>query len=531
MAAVTRLNGHPGKILVDATQTTWPQSTAIVIPMSAQLDCQSSPLVWQGTSGVALAVASVFASSSSPYLTEVSDCYFQGPGSVSSSTNIGVYVGADPAGVITPSNSQGSGIIFNNVKVYGFNTGWMNGSNAFLISLHHVDIEDNYNNIVSVSPGTGGVTNSGENMVLDSASVIANATNYGMYFNGFNNRWHITDTSFDYNTAANIFGAVNADFKSVHFESASQCLVSVPAATTVNMHFYGGDWYINNAISNTAFICIPSRSSLDVMTFDGGVFAASAGGATVSNFIATGAATALQLCPGFTPVLYNNAIAPASFLVDSGSSTCSGFGSSASANFVLNASSAVLGISNVLVQGPMIQSGGTGTTTVPFLLIQPGGPTLVTTWTGTGTMIGGNAPNGFSGLLFDFRVGGGGLSVFRGDWSGKIQALNYGTFSSCTVSTGACGSNATGFFAVPAGGTTQVISTTYIGTAASANTEIHLTFDSSLSTKLGVTCDTVITQPTVSARNFVGVGGGFTITMSAAPTAGKSACGSWNLVN
>lgn len=536
-SAIAQLAGNPGKINIDNTVASWSQSTQITMPLNVQLECNGAKLAWQNTSGVDIAVAGVPGSSSSANTARISNCYFIGTGSVSTSTSIGVYMGGDPAGTITPSTYAGAYATLDNVKIYGFNTGWTNGNNVYIVDLHHVQIADNYNNVISVGSGVSGVTNSGENLVIDGGSVIGNAVNYGMYFNGFNNRWHITDTSFDYNVVANIFGDVNADFKSVHFESASQCMLSVPSNGSVNMHFYGGDWYIGNSTTNSAFICLPSRNSTDVITFDGGIFAGAGSGATVTNFIYTGAATALSLCPGFTPVLFNSAIAPASFLVDSGSTTCSGFGSSAAANFTFNSPGAVLGVSNVLLQGNMNQSGGTGTTLVPFLLIQPGGPTAVSTWTNTGTVLGINAPNGYAGVLMDFRVGGG-STLFRVGGTGQVLAVSYGASTVCVSATSpaACAGGtvySNGFVAVPAGGTTLVVNTLYQGpgTVTSANTEIYLQFDSSLSTKLGITCDTAIATPTVSARNLIGLGGSFTITMSAAPTSGTFACISWHTFN
>lgn len=74
-----------------------------------------------------------------------------------------------------------------------------------------------------------------------------------------------------------------------------------------------------------------------------------------------------------------------------------------------------------------IYSGGTGTTTYPYIYINQGAP--VSTWNLQGTEVGGNAENGFTGNLFDFHVNGG-PSVAALDYQGHL------TVASCT----GCGS-------------------------------------------------------------------------------------------
>lgn len=105
------------------------------------------------------------------------------------------------------------------------------------------------------------------------------------------------------------------------------------------------------------------------------------------------------------------------------------------------------------------------------------------------------------------------------------SAGTIGTNSNCSssASPAVCGSSASGSVTVAAAATTEVVDTT----AVTANSQVQLTFDSSLGTKLGVTCNTTPVQPTVSARTG---GTSFTITLGTAPTT-NPACFSYTIVN
>jgi hypothetical protein len=117
---------------------------------------------------------------------------------------------------------------------------------------------------------------------------------------------------------------------------------------------------------------------------------------------------------------------------------------------------------------------------------------------------------------------GSGYGVYS---NGPIGAISYKTASNCSssASPGVCGSAAAGSVVVAAGATTVVVHTT----AVTANSQIQLTFDSSLGAKLSVTCNTTPVQGTVSART---AGTSFTIMLPSAPTT-KPACFSYSIVN
>lgn len=101
----------------------------------------------------------------------------------------------------------------------------------------------------------------------------------------------------------------------------------------------------------------------------------------------------------------------------------------------------------------------------------------------------------------------------------------YGTATNCTsaASPAVCAASAAGSVVVAAAATTVTVNTT----AITANSQVLLTFDSSLGTKLGVTCNTTPVQGTVSART---AGTSFVITTPSAPSV-NPACFSYSIIN
>lgn len=187
-------------------------------------------------------------------------------------------------------------------------------------------------------------------------------------------------------------------------------------------------------------------------------------------------------------------------------------------------------------------SGGTGTTTFPFFYLNQNA-TPVSTWSTSGTMFGISLASGFVGNLMDFHFGNG-TSVFTVGDLGAVHAagsvvsdgsiladqgaLRGGailTTVNCADSAGpaACGNAAAGAVVVDVGATTVVVSTTMV----TANSEIFVSYDSSLSTRLGITCSAAVFPPTISARV---AGTSFTITIPAAPSV-NPACISYFIVN
>lgn len=107
------------------------------------------------------------------------------------------------------------------------------------------------------------------------------------------------------------------------------------------------------------------------------------------------------------------------------------------------------------------------------------------------------------------------------------STLNTGANCSSSASPAVCAAAAGGSIAIPAGvNQTLQINTT----AVTANSQIFLTIDEGLGTKLGVTCNTTLatlTQPVVTARS---AGASFTIQLSGTTTA-NPVCVSYMVLN
>jgi hypothetical protein len=111
------------------------------------------------------------------------------------------------------------------------------------------------------------------------------------------------------------------------------------------------------------------------------------------------------------------------------------------------------------------------------------------------------------------------------DVTGTIKSGKYATGTNCSssASPAVCGSAAAGSVVVAAAGTTVVVNTT----AVTANSQIFLQYDSSLGTKLSVTCNA--TEPAlygVTART-----GGTSFTITATSPVTNPACFSFFIVN
>lgn len=137
--------------------------------------------------------------------------------------------------------------------------------------------------------------------------------------------------------------------------------------------------------------------------------------------------------------------------------------------------------------------------------------------------MGGDATIATNGTLTVTKINAGALPVSAPivgtNASGQIVAP---VRCASNASPAACGADTVGFVAVPAAvaPATLVVQTT----AVTATSVIQLTFDSSLGTALSVTCNTTLSQPTVSART---PGTSFTITMGT--IAANPACISYTI--
>jgi len=103
-----------------------------------------------------------------------------------------------------------------------------------------------------------------------------------------------------------------------------------------------------------------------------------------------------------------------------GTLTEQGTGTSSFAGPVSHTGSGAASMAPVLLSGSLF-SGGTGTTTFPFMLMQPTGATAATSWNTNGTGLGFNFASGFTGNAVDVR-GNGGASNWSLNASGAVTA-------------------------------------------------------------------------------------------------------------
>jgi hypothetical protein len=107
---------------------------------------------------------------------------------------------------------------------------------------------------------------------------------------------------------------------------------------------------------------------------------------------------------------------------------------------------------------------------------------------------------------------------------GNNKATTFSTTTNCSSTGGTCSAASAGSVGIPAAATTVTVSTT----AVTANSQIFVQEDSSLGTKLGVTCNTTTGRTyTITART---AATSFVITASAAPVA-NPACLSFRILN
>ena len=178
-----------------------------------------------------------------------------------------------------------------------------------------------------------------------------------------------------------------------------------------------------------------------------------------------------------------------------------------------------------LLLGAGLAFNGTSTLTVATSSLSIGG----TAANVTGTVAVANGGTGVStlhGILFgngtiplQSLTIGSGLTL-------SSSTLSVATSSNCSSSTSpaVCGSAPSGSVAMATGGSTLVVDTT----AVTANSQILVTEDSSLGTRLGITCNTTTGRVyTISART---AGTSFTIKSSANPATNK-ACLSYSIIN
>lgn len=121
----------------------------------------------------------------------IADLLLHGPGSATSS--IGVYLGGDPAGVVSPSADYADSETFTGVGIAGFGTGIRFGNNVWSLKIIGSQIYGNGTGINSPP----GVSNSGEAISISAGSGIFN--NSGAAIKADSGEFFVSDSSIDYN--------------------------------------------------------------------------------------------------------------------------------------------------------------------------------------------------------------------------------------------------------------------------------------------------------------------------------------------
>ncbi len=175
----------------------------------------------------------------------------------------------------------------------------------------------------------------------------------------------------------------------------------------------------------------------------------------------------------------------------------------------------ITSLSGYRAEGPELVGSGTITNDYGVYVAKQGGSAQVT--------------NSYSYYSVDVGAGANDYSFYSAGgknlFAGSVNVGSLLTATNCTssASPAVCGSAAAGTVVVAAAATTVVVNTT----AVTANSEIFVQYDSSLGTKLSVTCNTTAEVPAVTART---AATSFTITIPVGPTT-NPACYSYSIVN
>jgi len=144
------------KIILDPTST-YNQTTQITKPVNVALDCQGSNLVWQYTSGVALATGTVGGGVSN--IGGAANCILStSAGWATGHTNIGIYSGGDPAGVINAVDATDANDVYTNFQVFGFKYAYTHGNNSWSAEIMFPVFSGNYDGIYGYPVKFGSVT-------------------------------------------------------------------------------------------------------------------------------------------------------------------------------------------------------------------------------------------------------------------------------------------------------------------------------------------------------------------------------------
>jgi Pectate lyase superfamily protein len=167
-----------------------------------------------------------------------------GPGYTGST--VGVYLGADPAGVVSPAGNYANNEYWQNVNIDNFGLGVQVGNNAYLFSCDGCII---FNNGQHWKDG-GTASNSGERMVF-TKSVLGQSRSVTLPAVELDNNigdYYFDHTSFDYNNTSQadiqcLAGGMHATFTSDHFEKLHGEYIHINnTVCNGEIHVFGGEF-------------------------------------------------------------------------------------------------------------------------------------------------------------------------------------------------------------------------------------------------------------------------------------------------
>ena len=171
---------------------------------------KASVLKCESTNSPCIVAADVAGGVNNYSVSQIENLGVEGPGS--SNASIGIYLGGDPAGIISAKNSFADSVNLVAVRVLGFNHGVQWGNNAYVNKIVRSLIFENEVGLYAPL----GLKNSGEAISISDSTIFNNKSN-GIEDHA-NFEWMIQGSSFDYNTTAiqfygSVIHAVNCHFE------------------------------------------------------------------------------------------------------------------------------------------------------------------------------------------------------------------------------------------------------------------------------------------------------------------------------
>jgi len=221
------------KIILDPTSV-YAQTTTIVIPLNVIFDGQGAKITRAATSGASIVIGTAGGSCNFCWFNVggVSNLVLGGPGYSTGHTDIGVYMGGDPAGILSPSTNYAGDAILSHVEITGFKTGYTYGNNTWQIAIKDSTINQNYDGILT----PGSATNTGELMKVFNTN-ISNNSHCGFDLVGQQDEWAMYGGALDYNGSSQVCGTTGwLDLFSVHMENYTGPFVNMSGASILRMH-------------------------------------------------------------------------------------------------------------------------------------------------------------------------------------------------------------------------------------------------------------------------------------------------------